>query len=102
MKKLIILLTIPIISFGQNDTCYLFRGNGITDTVIFANPDTLFIKKVALVNMLINKKTGMVVKKWIKHKKVKKGYIVNLYGNVWEVNGKLMYSDNNRDYSFVK
>lgn len=82
MKKLIIfLLLTPIISFGQ---------------------DTVNIKNVSVVNSLINKKTGRVVKKWIKHKKVKKGYIVNLYGNIWEVNGKLMYSGNNKDYSFVK
>ena len=83
MKKLFILLllTIPIISFGQ---------------------DTIHVKKVAVVNVLINPKTRKIVKKWVRHTKVKKGYIVNLYSNVWEVNGKLMYSDNNRDYSFVK
>ena len=83
MKKLFIflLLAIPIISFGQ---------------------DTIYVKKVPVVDVLINPITGKIVKKWVKRKKVKSGYIVNLYGNVWEVNGKLMYSDNNKDYSFVK
>lgn len=105
MKKLIIflLLAMPIISFGQNDTIYIPRKLNRIENYVFIAPDTiLYVKKVSIMNTLINKKTGRIVKKWIKRKKVKSGFIVNLYGNVWEVNGKLMYSDNNKDYSFVK
>ena len=83
MKKLIIflLLTTPIISFGQ---------------------DTIHVKKVTVVNVLINPKTGKVLKKWIKSKKVKSGYIVHIAGNIWMVNNKRMYRDNPKIYSFSK
>ena len=75
MKKLIIsiLLLIPVIAFSQ---------------------DTIYVNKVRICNVVYTK-SGKVYKKFFKNVKVKAGYIVNLGGGLYKINGKEMKGEFN-------
>lgn len=64
--------------------------------------DTIHIKKIKIVNTLINK-SGKVMKVWIRNKRVKSGIITHVKNDVWEVNGKEMKRANKTDiYYFLR
>ena len=75
MKKIFILLLIliPVLSFSQ---------------------DTIRINKVRVCNVVYTK-SGKVYKKFFKNVKVKAGYIVNLGGGLYKINGKEMKGEFN-------
>lgn len=67
--------------------------------------DTVFINKVPLRNVLVDRSTGRIIKMWPIHKKkVVSGYIVNRGNGFWLVNGKILeYNEDSKGgISFIK
>jgi hypothetical protein len=52
--------------------------------------DTIHVNKVRVANVLINKKTGMIEKKWFRTVKVKTGYIIKNADGMYVINGREM------------
>jgi len=63
--------------------------------------DTIYVKKVKVVNLVINRKTGHAMRKWVRHPKVPLGYIIKRNDGLYVVNGKVMVPDNYNPDSFI-
>jgi len=67
----------------------------------FAQQDTIYAKKVKVVNLVINRKTGHAMRKWVRHPKVQSGYIIKRMDGLYVINGKVMVPDNYNPDSFI-